>query len=397
MTSEKLNQLFAAAREIPAETAPEQVADWVGAAAASSAGVLGVAAKLKLFIAKKTFIMLGISLGAVGVVFLSTAIIGSSPSTEEKITSKKETVSSTKVSDESELTNEQDSKKTKKPSKPVADDNNNELSEITAKDSETLAPMPIRQNYRSLKWDEGKTILPGFHAPDRQTIFQPKNKVKGNSNGIKGNGEVIKQERSVKPFSEIYIKGAFDVVLSQGTEEKVIVETDSNLQECVVVENDGSVLELKNSKSRIKKSTKMVVYVTVKDLSKIRNTGVGDIVCDNALKSKTMELVLSNVGDVKLIIDCAELNVEYSGVGDLSLSGSAKKSKINTSAVGDLKAFDLLVETMNILHTGVGDVAINVSKELILDFRGVGDVRYKGSPDKKDITKAGVGSVKKKS
>ena len=52
------------------ETAPEQVAGWVGVAAASSTGVLGIAGKLKLFIAKKTFLFMGtiFSVASLGVI-----------------------------------------------------------------------------------------------------------------------------------------------------------------------------------------------------------------------------------------------------------------------------------------------------------------------------------------
>lgn len=84
MTSDDLNQLFASAREIPVETAPEQIAGRVGAAATTSSGVLGAAAKLKLFIARKSMIMLGITAGSAGVIVLSTTLLMPSSSQQEK-------------------------------------------------------------------------------------------------------------------------------------------------------------------------------------------------------------------------------------------------------------------------------------------------------------------------
>jgi len=391
MNSEKLNQLFATAREIPVETSPDQIAEWVGVAAASTTGVLGIAAKLKLLIAKKTFIMLGISMGTVSVVVVSTLLIGSAPSTE-KSTSNKQKPNAALVVNQNETDTVPDLNKLSKPDE-IERNNHVPETETPVKIKEKSVPqmVPIDRILLPFNFEEG--LVPFSQSFDRncktdQTDEKPKN--------LKGNGEVIKQERTVQSFSEIEICGIFDVVLTQGTTEKVIVETDANLQECVIVENKGNVLELKNSKAKIKRPTKMIVYVTLKDISKIKNTGVGDINCDNTLNSNSIELVLSNVGDVSMNLKCDVLNVDFNGVGDLELRGSAIKSKISSAAVGDLKAFDLAIETLDILHSGVGDASINVSKELTIDFRGVGDIIYKGNPSTKDITKSGVGKVKKR-
>ena len=83
MKHQNLDHLFSAAQNVDLETSAAEVASWVGTAAAASTGVLGVAAKLKLFIAKKTFIMLGITLGSAGVVVFTTAMLGSAPTPEK--------------------------------------------------------------------------------------------------------------------------------------------------------------------------------------------------------------------------------------------------------------------------------------------------------------------------
>lgn len=261
--------------------------------------------------------------------------------------------------------------------------------------------MPMRSNYVQQVHFDQYAHVHGTHQYDWRTkpsfnsVAKKKDDDKAKS--VKGNGEVTNGERSIQSFSEINISGVFDVILTQGDKEAVSVETDSNLQEYILVENDGSSLILKNKKVKIKKSTKMVVHVTVKDLSKIQSTGVGDVTCDNTIKSNTLDLVMNNVGDTKLDLDCQTLNVTYKGVGDCILSGKATTSKIKYAGVGNLKAFDLQVGTMNITHTGVGDANIHVFQDLTLDFRGVGDVNFKGNPEKKEIKKAGVGAVKNKS
>ncbi len=395
MTSDDLNQLFASAREIPVETAPDQIAGWVGAAATTSTGVVGVAAKLKLFIAKKSMIMLGITLGSAGIIVLSTALI-MQPASSEKNPVNDQFKSSVLITEEDQKP-EIEQKEVSETSEEIS--YQEETNDETPSDGKepSMLPIPARYDYvPHIRMDNNAQLFsPHFQDRNHQVASHVEKKEKRDA--IKGNGEVTKEERSVQPFSAIEISGVFDVVLKQGSKEAVTVETDANLQECVLVENEGSNLILKNSKSKIKKCTKMIVYVTVKDLSRIKTTGVGDVNCENALKTNTLDLVLSNVGDADMNLECQTLNIKYNGVGDLKLSGTANESTIDCSAVGDLKAFDLQVNKMNLTHTGVGDAAISVSEDLTLDFKGVGNVHYKGNPEKKDIKKAGVGSVKNKS
>lgn len=405
MTNDDLNQLFASAREIPVETAPEQVANWVGVAAATGTGALGLAAKLKLFIAKKTFLFMGtiFSVASLGVIVTMSLSSADAPketeSTKKSISvvgvdtpqEEKKLISVTTFDD----TTREEPKPPVPPAPPAPDVNAAAVAPVLP---EIPSPEPlIKPELPQVpaaphKADNKKPELPKVPKPPKA-----KAKNKGKRGSIKGNGEVIKQERSVQPFSEIQISGVFDVILKQGSKEGVSVETDSNLQECIIVENEGNSLVLSNSKTKIKKSTKMIVYVTVKDLTKLKDTGVGDIKSENTLKANTLELVLSNVGDMSLNIESQDLNMRYSGVGDVKLTGVASNSTMNVSGVGDISAYDLQVKTMDIRHTGVGDARIHVTESLKLDFKGVGDVFYKGNPKEKDISKGGVGSVKAKS
>jgi hypothetical protein len=218
-----------------------------------------------------------------------------------------------------------------------------------------------------------------------------------NRKSVEGDGNVIKQDRAVSSFTEIEISGMFDVIITQGDQEKVTVETDANLQEYVITKNDGATLILENGSAKFEKITKMRVFVVVKDIDRIKTNGVGDLTSESTIKSSKLVLNIGSVGDADLEVDCNELEVKHHGVGDLKLKGSSHNAVIRSSAVGDLRAYELAVATMNIKHCGVGDASINVSEDLTVDFTGVGDVHFKGSPKKKDITKNGVGTVKDKS
>ncbi|XOV66136.1 MAG: head GIN domain-containing protein [Fluviicola sp.] len=400
MTSDDLNQLFASARDIPVETAPEQVAGWVGTAAATSTGVLGMAAKLKLIIAKKTFIIMGIILSVTSLGVILTMSLSSNQTTKEKTPEydnltaahvedpvRKEASKQTQIIFEDTVSTAPQSVKLPAPPNPT----------LSLPAAAPIPPMPVMAPFDQQVQVHGRgfgDFTPQLDVPG--VNYTPKGE-KDNNPEIKGNGKVTKMDRSVGPFKEIHVSGIVDVVITQGDQEKVVVETDSNLQEYVSTEVDGNKLVIKNAKGNFKKLSKMVAHVTVKDLSKIKSTGVGDMTCEGVIESNSLALDINNVGDLSLKLDCVALEVDLNGVGNLTLEGTAQKATVTSSGVGNLKAYDLEVATMNMKHSGVGNASIYVSEDLTLKYTGVGNVNYKGNPKKKDIKNSGVGSVKNKS
>ncbi len=87
---------------------------------------------------------------------------------------------------------------------------------------------------------------------------------------IRGNGEVTKQTRSVHSFNGIKIDGATTVLLTQGDNYSVIVETDSNIQEYVILEVKNDILDFKFSTKKIKKYKILKFYVTAPNIKTIK-------------------------------------------------------------------------------------------------------------------------------
>ena len=61
---------------------------------------------------------------------------------------------------------------------------------------------------------------------------------------IHGNGKVVKQERPVSGFDEISVSTGIEVILTQDTFEKVVVEADENIQKVIKTEVNGSKLKI---------------------------------------------------------------------------------------------------------------------------------------------------------
>jgi hypothetical protein len=212
--------------------------------------------------------------------------------------------------------------------------------------------------------------------------------------GLKGNGNVIIENRKVTSFSEIEIDGVLNVILNQGSKEAVNIEADDNLVDLIVVTVSGKklIIDLKDGES-IHDYTELNVFITLVDINKVYVDCVGDVTVQSPLVLESLTLESLGVGDIDLVLDCNNLMIDKSSVGDITLSGQTNSFKLNSSGVGDVLAFKLDSKKTIINKSGVGDIQVTATKSIDIETSGVGNIEYKGKPKSEIIEENGVGDV----
>ena len=214
---------------------------------------------------------------------------------------------------------------------------------------------------------------------------------------VRGNGNVTSIEHQVKSFSTLEIDGVFNVLIKQGEKESVTVETDENLHEYISIESNGNTLNVSTRKRiTFRKKNRMNIYITIKDIGKLKLSGVGNVETEGTLRLSELDLRIKCVGNVTLKLEVDDLDARINSVGNIALSGKANNAEIDNSSVGNLNAFDLKNEVLDLKNSGVGRVEVYASKELAIKSSGVGNVYYKGDAVITDLNIRGVGKVKKK-
>lgn len=214
--------------------------------------------------------------------------------------------------------------------------------------------------------------------------------------GIKGNGIVEKENRPVAAFDKINIGGVMNVYLEQSDVESVTVEADKNIIPYITtsVKDNELLIGIKDN-TEIKKSKKLNVYVSLRNISKLDIGSVGNVECKNTLHLSSLKLDNSSVGDVSLKLDCSNFNAMITSVGNTILSGKADEAGISVEGVGNLKAFDFAAGILKIKNSGVGNAKVSAVREIYLELEGVGNITYKGDPVVKQLKSDGVGKIKK--
>jgi hypothetical protein len=211
--------------------------------------------------------------------------------------------------------------------------------------------------------------------------------------GVSGNGNVIKQDRSVGSFTAIDVSSAFKVYLTQGTTNSVTVEADENLLPIIETKVEGSTLKISVTKP-VHHFEKANIYITFTTLNSIDASGAVDLYTQGKITGTELGVDLSGASEAELNLAYNRVKIDGSGASKIKLTGNAENASVDFSGSGKLFAFDYAVTNMEVDISGAGEAEVNVTGSLNTSISGSGNIRYKGNPViKQEIS--GAGSIKK--
>ena len=212
--------------------------------------------------------------------------------------------------------------------------------------------------------------------------------------GIKGNGNVVKQERKVSDFSGFEVGGAFRVFLTQGDEEKLIIEADENLLPVIETKVKGGTLIITTNEN-IKDFKTLNIYLTFKKMNDMEISGACHLTGENKFSFDNLELDCSGASEVDMKLSASSLEMDISGASNIDLYGSAEKISLDISGASSLEAYELETVNCDIEASGAANARISVSNELSAEVSGASKLRYKGNPKLISHDVSGAGSMKK--
>lgn len=166
-------------------------------------------------------------------------------------------------------------------------------------------------------------------------------------------GPVETEKVKVKSFTKLDVRSQFDVYLTQGNKEELVIETYKSLRPYIKVEQEKNTLKISfdHKVNKIKWSGKdhiLNLHITVKDLEKISLSGACDLYMQTNLETK---------GDLK---------ISASGASDLDMmSIKGKNIKIITSGASDIFNADIFAQKVYINASGASDGDISIVADIV--------------------------------
>ena len=191
--------------------------------------------------------------------------------------------------------------------------------------------------------------------------------------GIRGNGQLITEQRNLEPFVNVETGGAFRVDWRSGA-PSASVTIDENLLPYLDMRVKDRVLHVRTTRS-VRPSRSIKLNLTSSALEGASFSGASRLEAHQLSGSK--------------------FYLESTGASNVLLDGRVDELVANLTGASDLRAESLQTKSAEVSVTGAGDARIAVSDDLKVSITGAGKVEYIGDPHvERDIT--GAGSIRKR-
>lgn len=203
------------------------------------------------------------------------------------------------------------------------------------------------------------------------------------TSSVQLSGQTAKITRNVPAFKSVSLSISADVLISQGSQQKVEIEADKNVIDIIETDVRGDDLVIKTEDFFWHNIGKVMIYITVPELDGLQVSGSGDIVAQTPIVTEEIQLNISGSGSIQIEeLESQDVNATITGSGDIRLAGNITASNLKTviTGSGDFRAENFAVRNAKVNITGSGTARIYVTNELETNITGSGDVHYLGNP-----------------
>ena len=197
-------------------------------------------------------------------------------------------------------------------------------------------------------------------------------------------GAPVVQVLNVEAFERILVNRDIKLVVKQGHDYKVEIQTGENLLgtiEVVVVDHELQLSDT-NSCNYVRDFGLTKMIVTTPALKGIRSSTQYLTSSEGVLNFESLALVSENFnsnylssGDFKLTIDTQSLSVIANNLSSFNISGTVETLTIGFYAgLCEFKGADLIAQHVKIFQRSSHDITVNPQQSLTVDIRSVGDV-----------------------
>lgn len=190
--------------------------------------------------------------------------------------------------------------------------------------------------------------------------------------GVKGNGRLTTENRSVNDFTKFTADGAFEVTWTTGP-AALSITTDENLMEYLRTRVSGDTLQIEWIKP-LKGTRGIKVNITSSSLRDVELNGA-------------VRFAATNLSGPEFYLDA-------NGATRVALKGTVDAMSAEMSGASRMDAESLVTRAIELTISGAGRAEVNVSEVLKVDISGAGKVTYVGNPKTVDKDISGAGSVK---
>ena len=217
-------------------------------------------------------------------------------------------------------------------------------------------------------------------------------------------GTTIQQEFEVTSFEKILVNRNVQLILKEGVDYSVLVETGGNLINDVSVEVVDNQLRLTddNTCNYVREYAATKVYVTAPNITEIRSSTQFEVQSDGVLNYPSINLLCEDsnetgtftVGDFRMQFNSNQVRVVANNISFFYLSGTVNNLFVGFySGAGRFEGENLIAQNVEVYHRGSNDMIVNPQQELTGELRGTGDLISVNEPPIVDVEQLYTGEL----
>lgn len=211
--------------------------------------------------------------------------------------------------------------------------------------------------------------------------------------GVKGEGPLQSETRTVSDFKRIQLDIAGDVEVTTG-DFSVQVSAQGNLLPLLKTVSENGTLKI-YFEDNVSYSENILIKVSAPAFEAFSVSGSGEINCLSPIQAEHLDIAIGGSGDVAMTqSNINSLECSVSGSGGIVLGGKANSARIDISGSGEVEAKKLEINELRTAISGSGTITANVVQVLKASVSGSGDVFYLGDPTVESSV-SGSGAIKK--
>jgi Putative auto-transporter adhesin, head GIN domain len=197
----------------------------------------------------------------------------------------------------------------------------------------------------------------------------------------------------VEAFNSIKANGVFNLFLTKGTTESVVVKGNFPEDLKVVAKGNSLIIMDTVSDRNHMDSLKTNIYVTYKQLDHLEIEMVGKTQVLDTIRADKFNFESYGVGESSLLLNADSAEIFVSGVGAVNIAGRARNASLNDDGVGALKAKNFIADSLSVVLNGVGAADVYATRALYMHVDGVGGVTYYGPAKVVVQESTGIGKI----
>jgi hypothetical protein len=209
-------------------------------------------------------------------------------------------------------------------------------------------------------------------------------------------GAILQQEIVLSSFDKILINRDIELIIKDGVEQKVIIETGKNLLNDVeAIVSDGKlVLTDNNTCNYVRGYGVTKVYVTAPIITEIRSSTQYDVRSDGVLTYPTLTILSENynapdsftIGNFYLQLNNDALNIVFNNLSNCYVSGATNNLNITfASGISRFEGANLIAQHVSLWNRSSNDMIINPQQSVTGLISGTGNVICINQPPLVDV------------